>query len=435
MSKKRKNSLYGGWSSDVYEQDDYDYYPSYYGSNTYGVNRTTTGGGSRDYGYGYQTYQPQTYRRSTGFSWGNWGWDDEDSEDDLECFVKSHESYMTPKNTSINITNWQQDTEKNRTFIKEMSRFFYYKMLQDKNYIHDKYADEETQSGEDADTYHKKKAFYDDLWNKDVPGFSPLEKAKTLFDKMMNQDKSKKEVPLEEQDITKCLSDIEFHDEDWHDPIINELMDMNAHAKKNKYRIFDLMFYIKNLGSEFKIEKEIEERIVPNSHLIAKKVLRDYNQLYRTDLYQRIFPTYRLNLIQKNLIINAPVEKTEHKQKIIILLDYSGSMDNHEKQDWVVALMMDRLKHAMKEECEIFFSYFVTECHEFHHIYDRKTALAFWKRFSTRPDGGVTDIGGCVNYVHDEIINKKKLGKLQIDLSEDKPEILIINDGKLCLDI
>ena len=66
MSKKKKNSLYGGWSSDVYEQDDYDYYPSYYGSNTYGVNRTTTGGGSRDYGYGYQTYQPQTYRRSTG---------------------------------------------------------------------------------------------------------------------------------------------------------------------------------------------------------------------------------------------------------------------------------------------------------------------------------------------------------------------------------
>jgi hypothetical protein len=35
-----------------------------------------------------------------------------------------------------------------------------------------------------------------------------------------------------------------------------------------------------------------------------------------------------------------------------------------------------------------------------------------------------------VNYVADQVINHRRLHNLDIDLSEEKPEILIINDGQ-----
>lgn len=431
--KKDKYDDYdGGWSSD-------DYYDTYYSNRSSGKNINTgkTGGGSRDYGYSYGLGYSggNTTKRSTGFSWGSWGWDDDTDvdEDKLESFVSSHESYMTPKNTSIKIKEFSQDTEANRTFIKEMARFFYHKMIQNKGYIHDKYADESILTEKQIAHLNQKKGFYEALWDKEVPGFSPLEKAQLLFNSMV--DKNKEEPGKNLADVEKLedvLDEVHYNQELYSDPEFNELMDVNEYSKKNKYRIFELLSYIKNLGSEFKIEKEIEEKIVPNSHLIAKKILRDYDQIYRMDLYQRIFPTYRLNLIQKNIIINAPIEKTEHKQKIIYLLDFSGSMSRPSKQDWVVALLMDRLRFAMKDECELYFSYFVDKTSDlhFHHIYNKKTALDFWSTFSTRPNGGTTRIGTMVNYVHNEITTKKKLHNLNIDLSEDKPEILIMNDGQ-----
>lgn len=457
FAKRKKKHQDTGWSSD-------DYYDSVYGSSSkkeekktsygtqgslygsYGSGNYGTGGGSRDYGYGsnygsgYSSYgYGSSYgsgygRKSGGFSWGSWGWDDNTDvdESELKSFVRSHDSYMTPKNTSIKIKEFVNDTEVNRTFIKEMSRFFYHKMIMNKEFVQDEFLDETRIAEDKLPYFQQKKSFYDALWDKEVPGFSPLEKAQLIFDEMLKKNDPKKKMNLAEaEDLEETLSEITFHDEIINDPIFNELMEMNDHAKRNKYRIFELISYIQHLGAEFKIEKEIEEKIVPNSHLIAKKILRDYNQIYRMDLYQRIFPNYRLNLIQKNLIINAPIEKTEHKQKIIMLLDFSGSMNYDVKQDWVVALMMDRLKYAMKEECELFFSYFVhdTKALHFHHVYNKKTALEFWSKFSTDPNGGDTRIGDMVNYIEKEI-KLKRLHNLKIDLSEDKPEILIVNDGQ-----
>ena len=78
----------------------------------------------------------------------------------------------------------------------------------------------------------------------------------------------------------------------------------------------------------------------------------------------------------------------------------------------------------------MFFSYFVHDPDqlEFQHIKNREDVIAFWQTFSNEPNGGETEIGLMVERVADEISNRR-LCNLDIDLSEEKPEILILNDG------
>ncbi len=66
----------------------------------------------------------------------------------------------------------------------------------------------------------------------------------------------------------------------------------------------------------------------------------------------------------------------------------------------------------------------------FHHIYNRKTAIEFFQEFSTQPNGGNTYIGKMIDSIREDIEDRKILGNLDIDLSQEKPEILIINDGQ-----
>jgi uncharacterized protein with von Willebrand factor type A (vWA) domain len=48
------------------------------------------------------------------------------------------------------------------------------------------------------------------------------------------------------------------------------------------------------------------------------------------------------------------VQIGEKKQKIIILLDYSGSMNNTPKQIWVNAILIDRFRYVI-QGAEVFF--------------------------------------------------------------------------------
>jgi uncharacterized protein with von Willebrand factor type A (vWA) domain len=55
--------------------------------------------------------------------------------------------------------------------------------------------------------------------------------------------------------------------------------------------------------------------------------------------------------------------------------------------------------------------------------------MNFWTWFSNDPNGGTTDIGSIVTSIANDI-EEQRLGNLDIDLSQEKPEILIINDGQ-----
>ena len=106
-------------------------------------------------------------------------------------------------------------------------------------------------------------------------------------------------------------------------------------------------------------------------------------------------------------------------------------MDENIKQLWVNAILIDRFKYVMKGEAEVFFSYFVdcVEDLDFKHITNREDVINFWQTFSNEPNGGTTEVGEMVKYIASSI-EIGKLCNLDIDLSQEKPEILVINDGQ-----
>lgn len=383
-------------------------------------------------GYGNRSYGGNSYTPPK-WNWGSFGgFGSFEEDDDKDLFIKSHDSYFTPKGQDFEHRFKNSlNTKVNRNLIKELSRFFYYQMIQEPDYFAEKYKDLENLSETEQSEFQHKEVFYKGLEDKFIPGISPLEKAFSVFTQLEEKKpKDRKGDPsIKPEDMDESF--IQFRDELFNDPEYNELLDSTLFGKKYKFDILNKIGLIRDLGAQFKVEKEIEEKIVANSSIVAKKVMRDYSQLYNIDLYQKLMPTFDLRLLTKDLIVNVPVDRTEHKQKIIMLLDYSGSMHTDTKQQWVVAILVDRLRYVMKEEAEVFFSYFVDETDQlsFHHLYNRETAMNFMHKFSTSPSGGDTCLGDMVTHIKSEI-EKGKLHNLSVDLREENPEILAINDGQ-----
>lgn len=424
FSKNRVNENYSksGYSSKKTKSkslSSYDYDDDYYG---YGYSGYGYGG----YSYGYK--KSSKYGNFNTSLWSGYSWGSSLVEDDnSKLFAKDPLSYVTPTSKDIrNKTNIWQDKQINT--IKELSRVCYFKMIDERDYISEKYSDYESLSDSEKHDYDSKKHFYDEIFDTFVPGFTPLEQAISIYRKMSSSESGRAESSDGELDFETTLS---FDRSLYTDPEINEQLDFNELSKNYKMDILDKISIIGSLGEQFKVEKEVSEKLVSNSDKYSKKIMRDYAQISNIELYQKMFPNFSTKFLTKDLVVNVPVERKEQKQKIIILLDYSGSMDYHRKQIWVNAILIDRLKYVMKGEAEVFFSYFVhsTKKLNFIHIKNKEDVTNFWSTFSNLPNGGTTDIGGIVTYIDDEI-SARRLHNLDIDLSQERPEILIINDGQ-----
>lgn len=391
------------------------------------------------------TYSPYGYTRTSGTrygglakkksSWNRSSWSSysfvssfEDNDDDL--MVKDPVSYITPTKVEIKKKS-NLYKEEAITTIKELARVCYYKMMDDKNYLREDLADWNNISDDLKNTYGIKKELYDSIYEQYIPGFTPLEQAIAIFLKLQEKTTAEtgEQTDEDEVDLQQSLG---FDRELYSDPTINEQLNYNELSKERKMDIMNKISIVGDLGNEFKVEKEVDEKIVPNSDQYSKMIMRDYSQFHMIDLYQKMFPNFRTKFLTKDLTVNVPVERKEQKQKIIILLDYSGSMSYDEKQIWVNAILIDRFRYVIKGEAEVFFSYFVDDVEdlEFKHIKNREDVVKFWSTFSNEPNGGNTEIGDMVNYVAKEVIDNKRLHNLDIDLSEERPEILIINDGQ-----
>ena len=84
------------------------------------------------------------YGNDWGSSWGGWGnfgfGGFNVTEDNDDLIIKNNESYLTPTASElINRISGKVNSSENRKLIKEMSRFFYHKMIDEKNYFDDKY--------------------------------------------------------------------------------------------------------------------------------------------------------------------------------------------------------------------------------------------------------------------------------------------------------
>jgi hypothetical protein len=404
----------------LWDDDDYQY-GSYYAP-TY-VPKRSTGGWKSKYGGGGWSKSGWS-----SFSY-TWNYGDTDNNDDL--FVKDAVNYLTPTAAEIR-KKVHAPKQTSIDTIKELARICYFKMIDEKEYIADKYADYDSLSESEQGEYQQKKALYDSIFEQYIPGFSPLEQAISIYLKLKGQsNKEEKEERDEDQeiDLTKRL---DFDRNIYSDPNINEQLDLNELSKERKMEIMNHLSLVGQFGSEFKVEKEISEKIVANSDQYSTMIMRDYSQIHMMNLMQKVYPNFRSKFLTKDLTVNVPVDRKEQIQKIIILLDYSGSMHEDEKQIWVNAILIDRFRYVMKGEAEVFFSYFVHDAEdlEFQHIKDREDVIKFWQTFSNEPNGGGTDIGGIVQYVADEVMHCGKLCNLQVNLSEERPEILIINDGQ-----
>lgn len=395
-----------------------------------------------DYGYGSaKTYTPYTtsYGRAakksnswSRSSWSNYSFFTSYADNDDDLIVKDPVSYITPTKAEIKkkVKVFKQE---GIDFIKELARVCYFKMIEEKDYLSEELSDWDNLDDDTKAKHSMKKEIYDSIYDKFIPGYTPLEQAVAIFLEMQNKQKEYDEDgDLIERDEDHMSPSFGFNRELYSDPTINEQLEYNELSKDRKMEIMNKISIIGDLGTQFKVEKEVDEKIVANSPEHRRRAMKDHSQLPMIDLYQRMLPHYRVKFLTKDLTVNVPVERKEQKQKIIILLDFSGSMDYDEKQIWVNALLIDRFRYVMKGEAEVFFSYFVSDTEElkFFHIKDREDVLNFWSWFSNDPNGGTTRIGDMVEYVSKQIINEKRLHNLDIDLSEEKPEILIINDGQ-----
>jgi len=411
-----------------------------------------------------------------------------------KLFITEHEHYYTPGDyyskyllEKDNVSNVDISIE----VFQEFCRFFFHDMVESKDYI-DSYYHSNKLDDEGKKELSMKEPFFKhlEILSEKIPGYTPIEKAINLIhiineknekdgkpqpqkgrsksqsqDEKENQDqggegegengepqsgigrhKSQDEKRMEEfmykvnmDKIEEVIPDKEI----FHSKTANLLIknDKNLTDYKKKMKFMRRIAIIEGLGKSFEIKKTTLEKKVYNSDKHAHRRMTEFAELESILLYQRLLPHFSAKLAIKDLIINSPVKTEESKQKIIMLVDFSGSMSSYQKQDWVKAVLADRLMYAIKEECEIFFSFFLTEYEldhktfKFTHIYNEKTALDFWKNFNDQPSGGDTEIGKIIEKIRIEIEDNHKLFNLDIDLSKEKPEILVINDGKLCLDI
>lgn len=362
--------------------------------------------------------------------WSNWSYSSflnyGDSDDNSNLMVKEPENYLTPTNAQINAkcNYW---TGKDIRLVKELARVCYFKMIGDGEYLAEDFTTEDC-GRLDPEKWREKKAIFDNVYETYIPGFTPLEQAVNFQHKLKDAESHRLRRHAGDKHKSKK---IEFRRSDYADPVLNGQLDQNKLNRQNKMEILNKISIIGDLGTQFKVEKGIGEVEAANSDIFRKRMMRGYDQIRLIEMYQRMLPTYKMKFLTKDLIVNVPVQLSEKKQKIIILLDQSGSMNDHTKQAWVNALLVDRFRYVIKGEAEVFFSYFTSSINalKFHHVKNQKDVDNFWSWFSNSPGGSLTNIGKIVTYVAEEI-KAKRLHNLQVDLSTELPEILIVNDGQ-----
>jgi len=395
-----------------------DYYGDYY-TPSYTPKKSSKGSWKSKYGGGGWS--------KSGWSSYSYSWDYGSSDNNEDLVVKDPVNYLTPTTAEIR-KKVRAPKQASVDTIKELARVCYFKMIDEKEYLIERYADYDNLSDEDKGAIAQKKSLYDSIYDQFIPGFSPLEQAISIYLKLQNKDKEHGEKGEDDTDMTKGL---DFDRELYSDPTINEQLDLNELSKNRKMEIMNHLSLVGQFGSEFKVEKEISEKIVANSDQYSTMIMRDYSQIHMMNLMQKVYPNFRTKFLNKDLTVSVPVDRKEQIQKIVIILDYSGSMDETEKQVWVNAILIDRFRYVMKGEAEVFFSYFVYDTDEldFQHIKNREDVINFWQTFSNDPNGGCTAVGDMVEHIANEI-QSGRLCNLDVNLSEEKPEILVINDGQ-----
>lgn len=394
-------------------------------------------GGSQatsSYGRSYSGYDDMygSYYDSWGLS--DYSYFKDTDDDDATLIIKEAQGYDTPtvqdiKDQFMGDYRLRADNDTYK-LVKNLSRYFYHEMVEDPDVYSADYKDPSTLDEGAKSEYDTMEEVIKKVNSLSIAGYSPLTKACNII-RMLNV-KNENTVASAEDLAEADDEDVNMDSEVYMDAEMNNLADANAYSKKHKFKILNKISLMKKWGDKFKIKKEVDEKRVANSENHQTMRMQSFEEINQVLMYQRLLPTYKQKLATKDLNVHIPIESNEKQQKIIMLVDFSGSMDYDEKQQWVCAILLERLRYAIDGDCEIYFSFFVhrPQTMNFTHIHDKSSAYAFWAGFSTTPTGGDTELGHMVEFIHDEINNKGKLHNLQADLKGEKIEILAINDGQ-----
>lgn len=355
-------------------------------------------------------------------------------------YVREHELYYSPYEYYVEFQLKRRKLDHNPSNVNnaiELARFYYHKMVMEKDIAEEPYKDITKITDDELKNWvEQKEGFYATLWEKYIPGLSALDKALNLLALLKKNKRSQNISEVNNDDLREIISNLPG-EEMFESQTLNLLMEQTRGITDfdKKIDMLQKICAVEAFGKSFEIKKMVHDKRVSNSNIHKSKRMVEYSDLTNVQLYQRMLPHFNSKLATKDLTVDTPIESLESKQKIIMLVDFSGSMRDDRKQEWVLSILADRLSYCMKEECEIFFSFFLT-LHDlekgnfqFTHIYNEETAVQFFKTFNTMPSGGDTQVGDVINAIAAEIRDNKKLFNLDIDLSKEEPEILIINDG------
>lgn len=428
-----------------YNRNNYDSGYGYEYKNRYEyTERTSSYHSPNGYGNGYYK---STY--NNGFTWGNFGSIKEDNDELL--IIKGSDGYLTPTYESIKTTMqdrlyiksltgsnkeeiiYNRNEHQYNDIIKNLSRYFYHDMFGEEDVYNEKYKDRDSLTDDELNNLLFYDKFIDKLKNQYIPGISPVDKAiNCVIDLLSNDETEEHKSPQENINDSLKGSGFGSENEVYECAEYEKLLNTTNYTKKFKNEILNKISLIRKLGEKFKVETEIDEKEVENSKRTVQKKMRDLSQLRMVQTYQQLLPGFDAKLATKNLSITMPIETNKVIQKIIMIIDKSGSMNSHQKQIWVLALLLDRMKYIMRGEAELFVSYFLDHGSglRFKHLTDEKSCIDFMKNnYIPEPYGGDTNIGRCINYIN-ESIQYKKLCNLDVDLTKEKVEILLINDGQ-----
>jgi len=159
----------------------------------------------------------------------------------------------------------------------------------------------------------------------------------------------------------------------------------------------------------------------------GKELIQNFNQINRVRAFEFLLPTFDYKLLHRYLNVSLPSQTDIAKQKIFMLLDYSGSMGTEYKQQWVSDMILNRLKLVFENNCELYFSYYVRSLYSIETAIDEKSGREFWSKFSTSPTGGNTYIHDVINEV---LIEYNSNPSKYTSLNGTLPEILVLCDGE-----
>ena len=360
-------------------------------------------------------------------------------DDDDQLVFEEHKGYATPTKKEIT-SKLSKPSNNGVNLVKDFSRYFYYDLLRQKAKFKEEYL-QDSLTEKQQETVAKYNHITEQLKSNPPYGHSPLQKALNLINAVDRQNKNGDSL-LEA--LSKLAGDLDFNEDIWENEKLGDLIDylsnileednqmrrdFKVEKEEFKTQILNNMCLLKELGEEFKVQKEIKREIIPYSKYHANLKMKSYDQIPHIDLIERIMPNFNIKLATKNLFVKMPVKSKEVKQKIIMYIDKSGSMRGA-RYRWAFSILLDRLMYVIKEECELFVCFYNAQYQEagFHHLYNEKTVKRFLSNKQEFKTGGSTMLHPYIEATVNSI-NTGRLLNLDIDLREEKVEMLVVTDG------